>query len=729
MNSLKKTIGEKISFFLTNLFHASWLFFPGILFLILIYCCFGVLSQGQDLMVLSSEHSGNFGLFLFALCFFAIIGWFGARKVADIKHKKNAVYLTQFLYKHAPRFIGFSFFTLLIIAYAKTPLFNHRQNPTTAQTIFYWVILIASFGWYWLCTRFMEKRFKRIEFNWLFFLFVTAFISLTSILCFNLNNSTHPFIFVILLLSQSAFLAVVITRRKVIETKEEHSLAEKVIRIIFYLLIFFIAIIYLSSTIWVGFAVYITSFPFALLAFSVFMSVGFMLSFWSIKKGFNIHIVILFFVFLFGLWTERHFVNLKENTNVNFKNRASLEQYFTKWADTRKNEIDSTDSYPVYFVLSDGGASRSGYWVASVLSRLQDNSNGKFGKHLFCLSGASGGSAGNAAFYMLLRKMKNENTSAADSLYLQRSRDYLQSDFLTYTLSRMLGHDFFIQLSPFDSEADRAKALTESLESSPHDSVFLKNALAIPFSQLMIDAGNPNDSFPIICINTTRMQDGNPSVISTINIAKNDKQFNRRIDVLDILQPGKDMKLSTAVVLGASFPYISPAGRIDARDRTNKKDTILENYFVDGGYVDNSGAGVVHEMIIQLNKIISNTTDPVLKNRLGKLRLTVIHITNGVEGDILAKKVNPFINDLAAPLKTMVGAFSIQTSVNDSRLKNYMESFGNGNKNYWDINLYGDNDIQHYSMNWVISQHTLKRMDTRLRADTQLKQLLLAVNK
>ena len=114
----------------------------------------------------------------------------------------------------------------------------------------------------------------------------------------------------------------------------------------------------------------------------------------------------------------------------------------------RQAEIDSVPEYPVYFVLADGGASRSGYWVASVLSKLQDTSRNAFGRHLFCLSGASGGSVGNASFYLLLKELGDQPSKLPyDSIYLKHSRQYLENDFLTYTLSRMLSHDFFVRYS------------------------------------------------------------------------------------------------------------------------------------------------------------------------------------------------------------------------------------------------------------------------------------------
>jgi hypothetical protein len=356
--------------------------------------------------------------------------------------------------------------------------------------------------------------------------------------------------------------------------------------------------------------------------------------------------------------------------------------------------------------------------VASVLGKLEDTSQRDFSKHLFCLSGASGGSVGNAAFFRLLkdaadrpRKDLPENQG-----FCQAGKEYLRSDFLTYTLTRMLGHDFVVAMLPFSTRGDRAKALTDALEQSPKDSVLLKNQLQVPFSELAIYKNQVNTKLPILCVNTTRMQDGQPSVISTIEI--DPVTFNNRIDVLARLTPGCDMKLSTAVVLGASFPYVSPAGRINGLKFLSNGPQEYPFYFVDGGYVDNSGAGVVHEMIIKLNylrdSICRSATDTILRNNCQKINFYVMHISNGPEGDILLKKINPFVNDLAAPLQTLMGAYGVQTSINDSRLKNYLLNMYRNNQHYKPINLYRKQEPLKYSMNWVISGRTLDSMDKRL---------------
>jgi hypothetical protein len=72
------------------------------------------------------------------------------------------------------------------------------------------------------------------------------------------------------------------------------------------------------------------------------------------------------------------------------------------------------------------------------------------------------------------------------------------------------------------------------------------------------------------------------------------------------------------------------------------------------------------------------------------------------------------VNDLAAPIKTIMGAYGVQTSINDSRLKNYLSGLYRNNLHYKPINLYRPQEPLKYSMNWVISGRTLDSMDQRL---------------
>lgn len=729
--------------FLRNLFHGLWIFFPGVLFLSLTLICFWELSQGRDLLVLATEQPGFYLLFIIVLLFLALVGWYAARVVSDLKCRINEDYLSARFRIHMPRFIGFSFFTVIILAFLQTPIFPAVKIADWESRPYY-ILLLLFFPYYFVLVRFFQHKLKSIDL-WALLRICIAFILVITAVCSS-NVSQYGYLALInLLLLQICFVILVVIRRVHTDNikskpvtaggmaglmqKQAMKTAVKQNDRWFSIVIgsFFLAgvILYLIAALSINFSIWLGSFAFVLLAFTVFMGVGYLITLLSIHKGLNFHLIMVILAFVFGLWTERHYADLlvrgKEAQKPLFTQRADLRKYFNEWVAERRDSIMASEQYPVYFVLADGGASRSGYWVASVLSKLQDTTKHSFGRHLFCLSGASGGSVGNAAFFMLLKNMKDSAyTEGAADMYLRKSRAYLSKDFLAYTLSRMLSYDFFVQLLPFSTSGDRSAALAQSLEHGGGDSISFQQ----PMSQLVVRADDVDASLPILCINTTRMQDARPAVISTITIDR--INFNNRLDLLPVLDNNKDMKLSTAVVLGASFPYISPAGRIDRirplKERVDKNDSVRPNYFVDGGYVDNSGAGVVHEMLIQLYKW---KADSAADEAFKKLRFIVIHISNGPTGESLVKRVNPFVNDLAAPIKTLIGSFSIQTSINDQRLSTYIQYADTFRlTKYWDINLYRDREPLDYSMNWVMSAMIRDSMNNRLQNHERLKLLM-----
>src|SRR3954462_12795491 len=94
---------KRLATLVRNLFRALWVFFPGILFLVLTLTCFWDLAQGKDLMVLATEHRGFFLLFQSFLSFLVLVSWYAARTVANAKRQCNYTtsdYLQEEYYKH-----------------------------------------------------------------------------------------------------------------------------------------------------------------------------------------------------------------------------------------------------------------------------------------------------------------------------------------------------------------------------------------------------------------------------------------------------------------------------------------------------------------------------------------------------------------------------------------------------------------------------------------------------
>ena len=731
---------------------AAWLFFPAILFLVFAYLCFWQLSQGKDIMIIALENRKVFGLFLIALIFWMVTTWYTTRMVAKAKElqETNNHLMWQVLRIQGPRILAFTCITVIILAFFQLP---YPDTPHLSSKVCY-ILFFLSFSWYFLvyqiCNRLLKKPTLSVEAQ-LRFWQIVRFTNYAIVAVFSLAVILTKWVWgliILLLLYQVAFVIFVLIRRNIIDAKGEYSSTnadkyqfnnkevkvwKKLLRLVtdnedkqYFQAFTVIGIVgtavYSASILSVKFSTWMGPFPFIFLAFGILLAIGNIITIISIIVRFNMHLLFLTLSFIIGYFIEPHYTRLiKNETGYKFENRQTVREYFYNWVNSSYIQQQLADTnikrVPVYFVMANGGASRSGFWTSSVLSKFEDETNGAFSKHLFCLSGASGGSVGNATFFSVLRAKENLlKTIPTANPCRQASAGFLKSDFLTYTLARTLGPDVFRNLITLYNVNDRASALSLSIEKAAGENNFLYDSLGIPFSKIITQKNIPYQ-LPVICINTTRMQDGSPAVISNIKI--NDSVFNGRVDVLSLLKPEEDMKLSTGVVLGASFPYLSPAGRIDSK----KCDTCAAepNYFVDGGYFDNSGSGVVLEMIINLQKIISSDTS--IKNK-SKLEFNIIHITNDNVEDLQLQAVNPLMNDLASPFKTLLGAYDTQTSVNDLRLKNFIADLYHDNRHYNKISLYAKKDSMNYSMNWVISKYTLNAITKRLESHPELNEMI-----
>ncbi len=735
---------------------AVWLFFPTILFLFFAYICFWKLSQGKDVMIITLENRKVFGLFLLALVFWVMITWYTTRLVAKAKEfletDKHLMWLT--LRVQGPRILAFTCITIIILAFFQLSYPGAPHLSTLACDIIFWL----SFSWYFFVYQFWnralaitdDRTVRQKIMMWQKVRLITYIIIIAGTVLVVITKWIWGLI-ILLLLYQIAFVIIILVRRNIIDAKNEYSyrnaanynIASKDISIwkklkqlvtdkedrryfqALNLVSFFAAIIYLTTIFSVKFSTWLGSFPFLLLAFGVLLGLGNAVAMISVLSRFNFHLLFITLAYLVGFISEPHYTRLpdKKNTTAAFSNRQDIKTYFTNWINNpeRKKILDDStqDRYPVYFVMSNGGASRSGYWSASVMARMEDETGGNFSKHLFCLSGASGGSVGNATFFSLLRAkdaLKLYDTSSTANL--KATQQYLRTDFLTYTLARTLGPDIFRNFITLYNVNDRASALSFSLEKASGKKTFLYDSMGVSFSSIITQNGQPYN-LPVLFINTTRMQDGSPGVVSNIKIDNN--VYNKRIDVLSLLDEKKDMNLSTGVVLGASFPYLSPAGRIDYKPCDTC--AVQPNYFVDGGYFDNSGAGAVFETIFTIQQLLET---PQFNKYKDKLNFIVLHITNDPLEEVPLEAVNPFTNDLAAPVKTLMGAYGTQTSVNDLRLKKYIASiYGeNGNEHYKYLTLYKQKDSMNYTMSWAISKYVLDAMDKRLYSSPELDTLI-----
>jgi len=192
------------------------------------------------------------------------------------------------------------------------------------------------------------------------------------------------------------------------------------------------------------------------------------------------------------------------------------------------------------------------------LGALTHDSPG-FVTKIYGASGVSGGSVGLAEF-----------ASVPDE---QKGREALSFDYLAVPLTRLLTRDPLDSVACFGwgwaqlcSGTDRQRRAEWIFEATT------------PRLQKAVE--QPPLSFAL-ALNATDADTGEPLIIS--NVATGGKE-----DLLAHLKPGKTLRLSTAMLLSARFPVISPVGEI-ALDGKRVR-------IVDGGYFDNSGGATASRM-------------------------------------------------------------------------------------------------------------------------------------
>jgi hypothetical protein len=694
-----------------------WLYGPAVATVILSYFMLTNLSQGQDVVMQAGEKLSSFLFGVLSVMLWAFLVWYSSRLIGYEKKFRDPNWPTVVL-SGFPRLLAYNAFVSVQAAILAL--------PTMCNWNFWWTFLFVFIhnGYYFILFQaFQNFRSRKV------WVVISALIALAYVvflfLMYRRAEVKHqeylPVFAGLLFALQIGWLAFFVWRRVYIDQKSLHNdddrisfvtlLWVKVIRVpekfigpeqftfnVFNFFSFFGIILYLVVLKSVPFASAMGPLAVVLLAFGIIAGGANIFSYLSIRLGVNTFLILFIVALLMARCVNDPYGVALSPTDpdYSFQQRKSLKEYFTSWVGSRKKKIAAhTGPYPVYIVLADGGASRSGYWVASVLGAWQDesirkDSSDKFSDHLFCLSGASGGSVGNATFYALLKN----NSQQAD--YTLKAQRFLRNDFLSSCLAYYLGPDLGRHFFPWIPFQDRAEAISETMD------YWSESQLQGVFSKNISDVFDSSGRLPILFINTTHVQEGIPAVVSPIKLG-----FSERMDVLTIVDSTRseglgNISFSKATMLSARFPYISPAGKIG------------KHYFVDGGYFDNSGAGIVHEMLQSLVQEIRN--DSLLST---KLRFEVIHITNTPDAAAL-RELHPLTNDLAAPLVTVFNTYDAQTQVNDKRLNTFLiQLYGKGIE---DINLYRTGKHESYPMNWVISEFQLNKMRERLE-DVKTQQI------
>ncbi|NQX91883.1 MAG: hypothetical protein HRT74_07140 [Flavobacteriales bacterium] len=725
-----------------RVFYPTW----GLL-LVLVAAMFGLI-QGQDILQYVSERPGMLITSHFAILFMAFTMWYSARLFGftQLKVLENGRWVSYNLL----RFCAFSVYTIFIAANLKlldrihSLLYAIVGAEVIPEGLRDWaaliVLFIFSLAWYRVITKICQRCCQKIEAGQ-YKLQRNLVISLVTILILSpllpcLSKESAILLWMVsLFLSQSAFTLLVHMRytltkkldnkngiqrglmdppvmgsplwvpinwietklraiQKDIDPKELDGAMEGFRDNWLYGIVF--NVLGIIAALLMAIANWSTSFaqlggPLLWVLIGLTGILGTIYLFRTVSRMFDLKLggIVIVWMLLVGWIADPHEVRIIEDQSDSLK-RESFETKLRDFASTHADQ----DTIPLVFIMSDGGAHRSGYWVTSMLSKL-DHIESEFFQQVFCFAGASGGSVGNLSYYQS-HLSGVENTGKAASQICSK-------DYFSHTVARMLGHDvlnLFIPVFP-----DRGAGLEDA---------FIAGALE-ESTELDFEKGFHRGSIkkwtPILTMNTTRMEDASSAVISTVAI-NSDPDFDHRPDVLGNMAEGEFIRIGSAGILRLRFPFFSPAGAISTSNESDDMD-----YYVDGGYLDNSGAGIVLEMLLKLKEF----QDSDSLNPMNKLVPVIIHFRNQSDTLKTEDDVHPLTNNLAAPIKAIVGSYGQQTDILTTRLQKYLSTEYQDQSCYHEFNLLSrptekeqkssSEGLTDLSFNWLISDKTKSEMD------------------
>ena len=270
-----------------------------------------------------------------------------------------------------------------------------------------------------------------------------------------------------------------------------------------------------------------------------------------------------------------------------------LSKHIDTWLETRRSDIESAGSpYPVFIVSAEGGGIRAAFWTAGLLCAIQD-AEPAFADHVLGMSGVSGGSLGAATFAALVGEAQHDAIKVPQNVggigpdmgpLQSLASQVLGRDYLSPVLATMLIPDAAACLLHGEWAEDRAAVLERTFELGWRQAVGT-DSFQDPMTALWRD--DLMHRVPMLFMNSTEAASGRRIVNSPVVL---DPGLSSAIS-LPVTIPPHSLRLSTAVLLSARFPAISPIASLGE----TAEDGPL--HVVDGGYMDNSGTLTAAEIV------------------------------------------------------------------------------------------------------------------------------------
>jgi len=258
-----------------------------------------------------------------------------------------------------------------------------------------------------------------------------------------------------------------------------------------------------------------------------------------------------------------------------------------EWLRARRSG-DPSRKPPLVVVAADGGGIRAAVWTIAVLTQLElDVPDLPYSMRV--VTGASGGMLG-AGFYVASLTEPGDTSRHRDRFGIPVSRmesiRRMGADSLTPVAQALLFHD--MPLVPMLFGPDRGESLQKAWEEQTR-------CLAEPF--VALGKGEAAGWRPSLLISPVIVEDGRRLIFSNLDlhglasipVPTNPPLSSREdIEFLRMFREGRRLRLSTALRLNATFPYVTPAAELPTKPARR---------VMDAGYYDDHGVDLAASWI------------------------------------------------------------------------------------------------------------------------------------
>lgn len=280
-----------------------------------------------------------------------------------------------------------------------------------------------------------------------------------------------------------------------------------------------------------------------------------------------------------------------------------------KRLDNWRSLHDSSGKPPLVIISVSGGGSRASFWTMRALQYADSLSGGKLYNSTVMITGASGGMIG-AAYWRSLHDMHREGN--LPDLYSTDYQQDMAKDLLNSIVFSLASVDMIspfnkISLAGYSYTKDRGYAMEQELIRNT-EGVFDKKIG--DFKQKEADGKTP-----MLIINGTIINDGRRLMMAAQPLAyltqpEYDYKYSELpvIDAVDFTtlfakQNPYNLRLTTALRMTATFPYILPVVRLPSVPEVN---------VMDAGLRDNFGMDLSHRYLHTIRNWVKQNTSGVI---------------------------------------------------------------------------------------------------------------------